>query len=74
MKNLCQCKDGLLYNNFSLIYLQTFIAHKTNIPANEFITPVTEGCIDEQLLVKMVVWLSSCAFLFPCARELWGKS
>ena len=52
MKNHSQCKEGLLYNNFSLIYLQTFIAHKTNISANEFIEPVTEGCIDEQLFTR----------------------
>ncbi len=52
MKNLCQCKDGLLYNNFSIIFLQTFIAPNVQIAENDFISGVTEGTIDEQLFIR----------------------
>ena len=54
MKNHSQCTEGLLYNNFSLIYLQTFFVRDTNIQTNVFINPISEGGIDEQLFTRNI--------------------
>ncbi|MBO5710651.1 MAG: hypothetical protein J6R62_03935 [Rikenellaceae bacterium] len=54
MKNHSQCTEGLLYNNFSLIYFQTFFVRDTNIQTNVFINPISEGGIDEQLFTRNI--------------------
>lgn len=49
MKNQGQCKWGLLYNEFSILLIQTFTSPEIKIPKGSFIKPITEGNIDEQL-------------------------
>lgn len=49
MKNLGQCECGLLYNEFSIILIQTFTSPQIKIPHCGFIKPIKEGNIDDQL-------------------------
>lgn len=51
MKNHYQCEAGLIYENFSIILIQTFTSAGIKIPQHEFICPVREGNIDNQLFI-----------------------
>lgn len=50
MKNTQQCEDGLVYDHFSIILIQTYTSSYVKIPEDEsFLCPLSEGNIDEQL-------------------------
>lgn len=49
MKNRNQCKNGLVYNHFAIIQIQTFTSQYIRIPESPVICRVREGNIDDQL-------------------------
>lgn len=49
MKNRHQCAHGLLYENFSIILIQTFTSSGIKPVVSEYLKPVVAGNIDDQL-------------------------
>ena len=52
MKNKEQCEAGLLYPDFTLIFIQTFTSPKVVVPKADWVKEVTEGNIDDQLFMS----------------------
>ena len=52
MRNKEQCEEGLLYPDFTLIFIQTFTSAKVVVPKTEWVKPMTEGNIDDQLFMS----------------------